>query len=256
MTESLVSPASMTTSIVSMATSMATSITAMTQSADHLEMSASTNNDPSLESSDISEERRELLASQPIYEEINGYGKLGGTSLDNDNFDQSDAGEQIYGVNSGEGDQQDSQSNPQLPTLKSKDSFSSDSELSSANSSLSRPRPIPRKRPRQVGSGFEQYVAMNRPSVAVFLNEEQLREMLSKLTAMNLQTLRELYAQHEKCFTKESLSVGAVGPLKWHDFNIYGKPLHMSEKCIVYNAKLKASMSPCQVMVRAILLYT
>ena len=213
-----------------------------------------------LDTLDVSDERRQLLASQPIYEEINGYGKL----------DQAD------GSGSGVSDGYPADSRPILngdpqlcrniensslnidvpqartsPSLQSKDSFSSESDLSSANNSLSRnPRPIPRRRPRQsMGVGFEQYVAMNRPSVAVFLNEDQLREILSKLTAMNLQTLRELYTQHEKTFTKDSVHLGAAGPLKWIDFDIYGKPVHASEQCVVYNAKLKQGQSACQIMV-------
>ena len=214
-----------------------------------------------LESLDISEERRQLLATQPIYEEINGYGKLDGTDV-------------IAGVDSADsrpilnGDPQLCQTleksslnidNPLTrtsPSLQSKDSFSSESDLSSAGNSLSRaPRPIPRRRPRHsVGVGFEQYVAMNRPSVAVFLNEDQLREILSKLTAMNLQTLRELYTQHEKTFTKENVHLGVAGPLKWIDFDIYGKPVHASERCVVYNAKLKQGQSPCQIMVSLILI--
>ena len=213
-----------------------------------------------LETLDISDERRLLLANQPIYEEINGYGKL----------DQADGGSTENYTHYPPDSRPILNGDPQLcsniensnlnvdnsqarisPSLNSKDSFSSESDLSSANNSLSRnPRPIPRRRPRQsMGVGFEQYVAMNRPSVAVFLNEDQLREILSKLTAMNLQTLRELYTQHEKTFTKDSVHLGAAGPLKWIDFDIYGKPVHASEQCVVYNAKLKQGQSACQIMV-------
>ncbi len=67
---------------------------------------------------------------------------------------------------------------------------------------------------------------------------------------MTLHTLRDIYTQHEKCFTKENIHIGATGPLKWHDFDIYGKPIHTSERCIAYNAKLKPGLNPCQVMVR------
>lgn len=214
--------------------------------------SAEINDIDALETLDISEERRQLLASQPIYEEINGYGKLDGTSVCT-----AESRPILNGDPQLCQDSENSNLNIETsqtrasPSLHSKDSFSSESDLSSANNSLSRmPRPVPRRRPRHsVGVGFEQYVAMNRPSVAVFLNEDQLREILSKLTAMNLQTLRELYTQHEKTFTKESVHLGAAGPLKWIDFDIYGKPVHASEQCVVYNAKLKQGHSPCQVMV-------
>lgn len=241
MAESTISVSSMTTSFVAMTTNIG-------------EMSKSTNEnvenpyslrDQGLDDLDISDERRELLLNQPIYEEItNGYGKLG---VATDNGAAEAVQEDIYGVNSVTQSVDPVASS--TTSIKKKDSFSSDSEVSSASSSLSRPRPIPRKRPRPIGSGFEQYVAMNKPNVAVFLNEEQLREMLSKLTAMNLTTIKEIYTQHEKCFTKENLHLGSVGPLKWHDFDIYGKPIHASEKSVVYNAKMRTTMLPCQVMV-------
>ncbi|XP_045184924.2 uncharacterized protein LOC123542942 [Mercenaria mercenaria] len=245
MAESTSSMGSMTTSMVAMANTMAD----MSKSTDSFQTTTDVNQH-GLEDLDISPERRELLASQPIYEEItNGYGKFGTgqtSALEHGDEHFENVEEEFYGVHD---PPQNNEPNQILASnLKNKESFSSDSELSSANSSLSRPRPFPRKRPRHVGSGFEQYVAMNRPSVAVFLNEEQLREMLSKLTAMNLNTLRDIYTQHEKCFTKESLHLGSVGPLKWQDFDIYGKPLHTSEKCVVYNAKMRTTMSPCQVM--------
>ena len=253
-----------TISLGSMTTSMASNMAAMSKStiSEDFESAQNVTNNHDHDNLDISSERRDLLASQPIYEEINGYGKLGNTGGQGSNIPEEIEEEQIYGVggdpmfnsslqNSTQAHEINiSQNTTSLPTmLKSKDSFSSESDVSSTNNSLSRPRPQPRKRPRQVGSGFEQYVAMNRPSVAVFLNEELLREMLSRLAAMNLQTLREIYTQHEKCFTKENLQLSTVGPLKWHDFNIYGKPLHTSDKCVVYNAKMKLSVSPCQVMV-------
>ncbi|XP_052786716.1 uncharacterized protein LOC128222015 [Mya arenaria] len=193
---------------------------------------------------DISPERRDLLANQPIYEEItNGYGKI--ESNMSDNKQEENQHGHVYGVN----DQSQAINITQLPTsLKKKDSFSSESELSSASNSLSRPRPIPRRRPRPIGSGFEQYVAMNRPGATVFLNEEQLRDMLGQITSMNLGTIREIYTQHEKCFMKENIQLGSVGPLKWHDFDIYGKPIHTSDRSIIYNAKMRTTMSTCQVM--------
>ncbi|KAL4216641.1 hypothetical protein ACF0H5_024364 [Mactra antiquata] len=248
MAESTTSMGSMTTSMVAMANNMAdTNSSSMMES---FQASLVDVNQKALDDLDISPERRELLASQPIYEEIvNGYGKFGASPPENMTqaaIDLENAVDEIYGVHD-----VSSINGPvggANVNLKSKDSFSSESDISSANNSLSRPRPIPRRRPRHVGSGFEQYVAMNRPSVAVFLNEEQLREMLSKLTAMNLNTLREIYTKHEKCFTKESLQLGSVGPLKWQDFDIYGKPLHTSEKSVVYNAKMRNTMSPCQLM--------
>ena len=205
-----------------------------------------------LDTLDISEARKQLLAAQPIYEEINGYGKLGVADV-TDSRPILNGDPQLCQTLENSTLTTDSVHTRTSPSLQSKDSFSSESDLSSAGNSLSRaPRPIPRRRPRQsVGIGFEQYVAMNRPSVAVFLNEDQLREILSKLTAMNLQTLRELYTQHEKTFTKENVHLGGAGPLKWIDFDIYGKPVHTSERCVIYNAKLKQGQSPCQIMVRS-----
>lgn len=234
----------MTTSFVAATTNLGK----MTKSTNENFENPYSKNDPGLNDLNISDERRELLANQPIYEEItNGYGKLGSSVADG-NDGNPPFEEEVYGVNNVSQNNTDSISLP-TTSIKKKDSFSSDSEISSASSSLSRPRPIPRKRPRPIGSGFEQYVAMNKPNVAVFLNEEQLREMLSKLTAMNLATIKDIYTQHEKCFTKENLHLGSVGPLKWHDFDIYGKPIHASEKSVVYNAKMRTTMLPCQVMV-------
>ena len=241
MADSTISMGSMTTSFVAATSNLG-------------EMMKSTNENPyslrdqGLDNLDMSDERREILLSQPIYEEItNGYGKLGVA----DNKEKVEPIEEdVYGVNDAPQAPADPVTSSVTSSVKKKDSFSSDSEMSSASSSLSRPRPLPRKRPRPIGSGFEQYVAMNKPNVAVFLNEEQLREMLSNLTAMNLTTIKEIYTQHEKCFTKENLHLGSVGPLKWHDFDIYGKPIHASEKSVVYNAKMRTTMLPCQVMVR------
>lgn len=238
MAESTISMGSMTTSCVVMTTSLGDTTKSTNENPYSLR-------DQGLDDLDITDERREILLNQPIYEEItNGYGKLGVAKGDGAAEPMQ---EDIYGVN--DTTQSSDPIVASTTSVKKKDSFSSDSEMSSASSSLSRPRPFPRKRPRPIGSGFEQYVAMNKPNVAVFLNEDQLREMLSKLTAMNLTTIKEIYTQHEKCFTKENLHLGSVGPLKWHDFDIYGKPLHASEKSVVYNAKMRNTMSPCQVMV-------
>lgn len=244
MVESTISMGSMTTSFVS----MTTNLPEMTKSTNENLENPYSRNDPGLDDLDISDERREILANQPIYEEItNGYGKLGYAG--DGKISTEEPTQELYGVHNTQNSQNSDQGSVFTSSIKKKDSFSSDSEISSASSSLSRPRPIPRKRPRPIGSGFEQYVAMNKPNVAVFLNEEQLREMLSKLTAMNLNTIKNIYTQHEKCFTKENLHLGSVGPLKWHDFDIYGKPLHTSEKAVIYSAKMRTTTSSCQVMV-------
>ncbi|KAH3741384.1 serine-rich adhesin for platelets-like [Dreissena polymorpha] len=236
MAESTISLGSMTTSFITTVTNMANA-NRMTKSTNDVTEDGYSGNHGT--DDNLSPERRALLASQPIYEEItNGYGKLGSNNNDERDSKSEDHHSEFYGISDVN----------QASSLKQKDSFSSDSEQSSANGSLSRPRPIPRRRPRQIGSGFEQYVAMNRPGAAVILNEEQLREMMSKLTSMNLTTIKEIYTQHEKCFTKENLNLGSVGTLKWHDFDIYGKPVHTSEKCVIYNAKLRNTLSPCQVM--------
>jgi len=245
--DSQTSQASMTTSfITSLATNMADS-GHMTQSTNENAPDNPYGVNNSQNTGSTASERDALIASQPIYEEItNGYGRLESSGVlfydENVTVNTNNSATDLHQQNA---------ATTQLPSsLKKKDSFSSESELSSTNSSLSRPRPIPRRRPRPIGSGFEQYVAMNKPGVSVYLNEQEIREMLGQLSSMNLNTIREIYTQHDKCFTKGNLHIGSVGPLKWSDFDIYGKAIHTSEKSIVYNAKMKATMSACQVMVR------
>ncbi|KAK3595451.1 hypothetical protein CHS0354_003443 [Potamilus streckersoni] len=190
----------------------------------------------------VDEERRQILASQPIYEEINGYNK-------DDTCCLFSSRSLKVSTSISQMDENGDASNIQPPQSPGVVSISSESDVSSASNTLTRPRPVPRRRARKLdGSGFEQYVAMNRPSVAVALNEDQLREILSKLTAMNMQSLREIYTHHEKVLMKECLHLGAAGPLKWQDFDIYGKPIHTSERCVVYNAKMRLGVPPCQVM--------
>ena len=191
---------------------------------------------------EISEEKRRIVASQPIYEEINGNGVKVESFIEKENLT----------VNIPDSMTTSDLQLPVSPTP-SHGAMSSESEPSSACSTLSRPKPLPRKRSqRSVSTHSEQpYIAMNRPSITSALNEAQLRDMLNQLTSMNLQTLRDVYTQYEGKFNKEaiSLNVSGSGPLKWVDFDIYGKPVHSSERCIVYNAKMKMTTVNCQLMV-------
>ncbi|KAJ8306670.1 hypothetical protein KUTeg_015711 [Tegillarca granosa] len=194
---------------------------------------------------DISEERKKILASQPIYEEINGEGK-------EPPMEEKSVQKTALTVDTSlsvcEKDSQPILDSPSPSQLV----FSSESEPSSASSTLNRPKPIPRKRQKKTESfnSEQPYVAMNRPSIAVALNEAQLRDLLNQLTSMNLHVLRDIYTQYEKVFLKDtvSLNITGAGPLKWHDFDIYGKPVHASERCIVYNAKLKSTSPHCQLL--------
>lgn len=213
---------------------------------------------------EVSEERKKILASQPIYEEINGYGKdvvkppaQSGNELQrsmSESVTQRDMHRSM--MESLTVDMTDSIISIDFPpSSPSQAGISSGSEPSSACSTLSRPKPLPRKRSKRESSSFEQpYIAMNRPSITSALNETQLKDMLNQLTSMNLQTLRNIYTQYERVFIKEAVSMGvpSVGPLKWTDFDIYGKPVHSSERCVVYNAKLRLSTTNCQLMVNLI----
>ncbi|XP_060075191.1 uncharacterized protein LOC132554880 [Ylistrum balloti] len=200
------------------------------------------------DTADISEERRILLASQPIYEEINGYAK----DLPVKETCRTDSKDKLTVKTSSSFNERDIQPSTVSPSA-SHNAFSSESESSSASSTLNRPKPIPRRRPgrKTESTGSEQpYVAMNRPSIAVALNEAEVRDMLNQLTSQISQTLREIYTQYERVFTKETvnLNITGAGPIKWVDFDIYGKPIHTSERCVVYNAKLKTTSTTCQLM--------
>ncbi|OWF38723.1 uncharacterized protein LOC110465950 [Mizuhopecten yessoensis] len=199
---------------------------------------------------DISEERRILLASQPIYEEINGYTK--DFPVKQPPVSDTKCKLTVNVKSSSSFNEKDVQATPVSPSA-SHNAFSSESESSSASSTLNRPKPIPRKRPgrKTESTGSEQpYVAMNRPSIAVALNEVEVRDMLNQLTSQISQTLSEIYTQYERVFTKETvnLNITGAGPIKWVDFDIYGKPIHTSERCVVYNAKLKLTSTTCQLM--------
>lgn len=209
---------------------------------------------------EVSEERKKILASQPIYEEINGYGKdVVKPPAQNGNEPQRSMSESVVQrdmhrsmMESLTVDMTDSMISMDFPpSSPSQAGISSGSEPSSACSTLNRPKPLPRKRSKRESSSFEQpYIAMNRPSITSALNEIQLKDMLNQLTSMNLQTLRNIYTQYERVFIKEAVSMGvpSAGPLKWTDFDIYGKPVHSSERCVVYNAKLRLSTTNCQLM--------
>ena len=192
------------------------------------------------EKSPPSDSRSAVLASQPIYEEINGNEK--------DQIDDDLDGDSM------KTDVTELQNYMSRNVTVSPSSSFTESDTSSTSGSLNRPRPIPRKRPKAIDSSvFEQpYIAMNRPSIGMSLNESQLRETVNLLTSANLQTLREIYTHYEKEFKKDNVNfnvTGAAGPLKWRDFDIYGKPVHKSQRCIVYNAKLRSNQCSCQLMV-------
>ncbi|KAK3797924.1 hypothetical protein RRG08_014002 [Elysia crispata] len=119
------------------------------------------------------------------------------------------------------------------------------------------PRPAPRRRPtRRIdpaggAGGSDQYVSMNRPNAQVSLSEDQLRDVFTKLTNTTFHALQDVYAQCERLLSADRLDIpaGSATQLKWQDFDIYGQPLHASGRCVVYNAKIKASGSPCQIMI-------
>ncbi|XP_062588292.1 uncharacterized protein LOC134249963 [Saccostrea cucullata] len=211
---------------------------------------------------EISTERERILAAQPIYEEINGYGKEPAKELQSSGDLQKSVNDSLskemhkFMTDSLTVDMNESVISLDRdfpPASPSQTGMSSGSEPSSQCSTLSRPKPLPRKRSKRESLSLEQpYIAMNRGSVTSALNETQLRDMLNQLTSMNLQTLRDIYTQYERIFIKEPISLGVptAGPLKWTDFDIYGKPVHSSERCVVYNAKLRLSSTNCQLMLQ------
>ncbi|XP_041355428.1 proteoglycan 4-like [Gigantopelta aegis] len=189
------------------------------------------------------ENRLQVLASQPIYEEIpNGYTINQKPSHNKSNTEEPPSSVSLP-----------SQTNLGLPNVtirsQSKETISSESDSQSNSSTLSRPKPAPRRKPKRSEKCLsEQYVSMNRPNPAVMLGEERLREVYSKLTTMNLQTLQDVYSQVEKILAQEKLVVSSTQQIKWQDFDLFGQPVHSSERCIVYNAKFRAHNSPCQLM--------
>lgn len=140
---------------------------------------------------------------------------------------------------------------PQMaPRSVSRETVSSESDTQSSGSTLSRPRPAPRRRPKRPDTtSSDQYVSMNRPNTLVVLGEAKLRETFSRLTAMNFQTLHDVYVQCERMLALEKISLPSTTQLKWADFDIYGQSLHASGRCVVYNAKLRVNNSSCQLMV-------
>lgn len=91
---------------------------------------------------------------------------------------------------------------------------------------------------------------MNRPNTHVALGEGKLRETFSRLTALNFQTLHDVYVQCERLLTLDRMTLAPAPPhLKWADFDIYGQAMHATGRCVVYNAKLRASNTACQIMV-------
>ncbi|XP_059169943.1 nuclear pore complex protein DDB_G0274915-like [Physella acuta] len=132
----------------------------------------------------------------------------------------------------------------------SKETVSSESDTQSNCSTLSRPRPAPRRKPKRPDTGgSDQYVSMNRPNAQVSLSEEKLRDVFTKVTSITFHALQDIYAQCERILFVDRLDIPNPHVLKWPDFDIYGQPLHASGRCIVYNAKFRANSSPCQVMI-------
>ncbi|KAI8786429.1 mucin-19 [Biomphalaria glabrata] len=124
------------------------------------------------------------------------------------------------------------------------------SESDSNCSTLSRPRPAPRRKPKRLDASVtDQYVSMNRPNAQVSLNEDNLKDLFTKLTSITFHSLQDIYAQCERLLSADKLDLSNPKLLKWVDFDIYGQPLHASGRCIVYNAKLKINSSPCQLMI-------
>ena len=140
---------------------------------------------------------------------------------------------------------------PMAPRSTSKETVSSESDTQSSSSTLSRPRPAPRRRPKRPDTtGSDQYVSMNRPNTQVTLGEAKLRETYARLTALNFQTLHDVYVQCERLLALDKISLATSSHLKWADFDIYGQALHASGRCVVYNAKLRVNNTACQLMVR------
>lgn len=141
---------------------------------------------------------------------------------------------------------------PMAPRSVSKETVSSESDTQSSSGTLSRPRPAPRRRPKRPDTtGSDQYVSMNRPNTQVTLGEAKLRETFSRLTALNFQTLHDVYVQCERLLALDKISLATSSHLKWADFDIYGQALHASGRCVVYNAKMRVNNTACQLMVRA-----
>ncbi|BFZ14258.1 hypothetical protein BsWGS_17297 [Bradybaena similaris] len=140
----------------------------------------------------------------------------------------------------------------------SKETVSSESDTQSVGSNdahsscstWSRPRPVPRLKPKRPDTGVsDQYISMNKPNAQVSLSEDKLRDVFTKLTSITFHALQDIYAQFEKILSVDRLDIPNSKMLKWADFDIYGQPLHASGRCIVYNAKLKVNSSPCQILI-------
>ncbi|XP_046381715.2 uncharacterized protein LOC124152717 isoform X1 [Haliotis rufescens] len=226
-------PSTMTSSMMGMTSSMV-AMPSTIEEEDSL-------GDPFDEDADMDESRQMLLASQPIYEEINGYNRV----IDDDATSMVSTLSQVSQTT-----ETDFLAPPDpAGRSQSRETVSSESDTTSTCSTLSRPKPAPRRKPKKGDrSSSEQYVAMNRPNASVTLREDKLRDLHSRLTTMMLQSLQDIYSQVERLLSQEKLSLPAPHQLKWGDFDIYGQPLHASERCIVYNAKFKVNNSPCQLM--------
>ncbi|XP_067653111.1 nascent polypeptide-associated complex subunit alpha, muscle-specific form-like isoform X2 [Haliotis asinina] len=235
---------SMTSSMCALPSTMTSSMMGMTSSMVAMPSTIEEEDsvgDPFDEEADIDESRQMLLASQPIYEEINGYNKV----VDDDATSMVSTLSQVSQTT-----ETDFLAPPDnTGRSQSRETVSSESDTTSTCSTLSRPKPAPRRKPKKGDrSSSEQYVAMNRPNTSVTLREDKLRDLHSRLTTMMLQSLQDIYSQVERLLSQEKLSLPAPHQLKWGDFDIYGQPLHASERCIVYNAKFKVNNSPCQLM--------
>ncbi|GFS14580.1 hypothetical protein ElyMa_006749700 [Elysia marginata] len=214
---------------------------------------------------EMTEQRRALLAAQPIYEEIPNSGL--------DDEDEMLGSRGGGGVGGGGGGRVDAKRAAGSGfTAGGMPASMSMTKAQAAHAWLQQPhvmtgptppthpppqqpsssrRPTRRIDPAGGAGGSDQYVSMNRPNAQVSLSEDQLRDVFTKLTNTTFHALQDVYAQCERLLSQDRLDIpaGPASQLKWQDFDIYGQPLHASGRCVVYNAKIKASGSPCQVMI-------
>lgn len=193
------------------------------------------------------EERKKILASQPIYEEINGYSKTNAEDvpppLPKDNkVPRSAAAENKLPLQSRSSDtsQETSPPPPPLPVAPIPQP---------TMGTLTRPKPAPRRKPKRPhGAPPEQYVAMNRPAtVTTSLGAEDVKEMYGKITNMNQDTLQHIHNYLENIFSRNLDR--SLGSLKWTDFELTSnQPVHTSEDCIVYSARLINDRASCHLV--------
>lgn len=197
------------------------------------------------------EERKKILASQPIYEEINGYNKNDAEEdvpppLPKDNkVPRATVSENKISSQprSSDASQETSQPSPPPPPLPVTPI------PQPSTGTLTRPKPAPRRKPKRPhGAPPEQYVAMNRPpTVTTSLGAEDAKEMYGKLTNMNQDTLQHIHNYLENIFSRSMDR--SLGSLKWTDFELTShQPVHTSENCIVYSARLINDRTSCHLV--------